>query len=98
MNKEIQLRLQWILLYEKSKNAGLTYRWCGISIPTLRKWFKRYHDFGTNGLKEQSRNPINYPIKKVEEKIVNLIEELRLIRNLEACGIDLAHESWTVAV
>ncbi|MBB1277363.1 IS481 family transposase, partial [Pseudoalteromonas sp. SR43-3] len=34
MNKEIKQRLKWIELYEKTNNAGLVCRRCGISRPT----------------------------------------------------------------
>ncbi|WP_158683987.1 helix-turn-helix domain-containing protein, partial [Pseudoalteromonas sp. T1lg10] len=41
MNREIQQRLTWIKLYEETNDAGLVCRRCGISRPTLRKWWKR---------------------------------------------------------
>jgi hypothetical protein len=39
MNPEVKKRLKWIKVYEKTKNAGMTCLRCGISRPTLRKWF-----------------------------------------------------------
>ncbi|MBB1404014.1 helix-turn-helix domain-containing protein, partial [Pseudoalteromonas sp. SG45-1] len=49
MNKEIKQCLKWIELYEKTNNAGLVCRRCGISRPTLRKWYKRYKEKGLDG-------------------------------------------------
>jgi len=40
----------WISLYEKTGNASLTCWRCGISKPTLRKWWKRYQAQGPKGL------------------------------------------------
>ena len=40
MDREIQQRLQWVRLYEETGNAGLVCHRCGISRPTLRKWWK----------------------------------------------------------
>ena len=50
MNKEIQQRLGWIKLFEDTNDAGLVCRRCGISRPTLRKWWKRYSEQGIDGL------------------------------------------------
>ncbi len=61
MNREIQQRLQWIKLYEETSDAGLVCRRCGISRPTLRKWWQRYQD----GLVSQSRRPKSSPLTKV---------------------------------
>lgn len=49
MNKEIQQRLGWIKLFEDTNDAGLVCRRCGISRPTLRKWWKRYSEQGIEG-------------------------------------------------
>jgi transposase-like protein len=35
-------RLAWVELYAKTGDAGLVCRRCGISRPTLRKWWRRY--------------------------------------------------------
>ena len=35
----LKARLTWITLYQQTQNAGLVCRRCGISRPTLRKWF-----------------------------------------------------------
>ena len=47
-------RLGWIRLYEHVRNACLVFRRCGISRPTLRKWFRRYRAQGVTGLLSQS--------------------------------------------
>ena len=35
-------RLGWVKLYERTGNATLVCRRCGISAPTLHKWVRRY--------------------------------------------------------
>jgi len=55
MNQEERKRLVWVKLYEQTKDAGLTCRRCGISKPTLRKWFRGYQAQGEAGLRSQSR-------------------------------------------
>ncbi|MCW8883891.1 MAG: helix-turn-helix domain-containing protein, partial [Motiliproteus sp.] len=50
MSREIQQRLQWVRLFEESGDAGLVCRRCGISRPTLRKWWRRYQADGEEGL------------------------------------------------
>lgn len=58
MEKEVRQRLQWVKLYEESGDAGLVCRRCGITRSTLRKWWKRYQIQSIEGLKSQSRPPI----------------------------------------
>ena len=82
MNKEIKQRLKWVLLYEKSGDAGFVCRRCGISRPTLRKWWRRYQSSGIDGLESHSRRPHSSPNTKVGEKEETLILELRRLRNL----------------
>ncbi|MGZ5802025.1 MAG: helix-turn-helix domain-containing protein, partial [Burkholderiaceae bacterium] len=50
MDTEIRKRLRWIQLYEELGNAGIVCLKCGISRPTLRKWWKRYQQQGIFGL------------------------------------------------
>ena len=38
----LKARLTWVQMYERTGDAGLTCRRCGISRPTLRKWSSRY--------------------------------------------------------
>src|SRR5215208_3327853 len=70
-------RLGWIKLYEEIGNAGVACRRCGISRPTLRKWWRRYQAQGTAGLEEQSRRPHSSPGRKVLEREEGLILQLR---------------------
>ena len=84
MEKEIRQRLQWVKLYEESGDAGLICRRCGISRPTLRKWWKRCQAQGINGLKSQSRRPHSSPSAKIGPDHEKLILELRSERNLGA--------------
>ncbi|MGF6304927.1 transposase-like protein [Paraburkholderia sp. WC7.3d] len=67
MDREIATRLRWVLMYHETGNAGLVCARCGISRPTLRKWLRRYRDTGEEGLRSQSRRPLNSPNRKVFE-------------------------------
>ena len=84
MEPKIKARLQWVELYNKTKDAGYTCRRCGISYPTLRKWDKRYKEKGIEGLSEHSRKPRNSPIKKVNDQITAAVLNLRNKRNFGA--------------
>ena len=84
MKPEIKARLKWIKLYQKTGNAGLVCRRCGISRPTLRKWFRRYKESGLDGLYDKSRRPQRSPNKKVTEEHATLILDLRKKRKLGA--------------
>lgn len=84
MEKEVRQRLQWVKLYEESGDAGFVCRRCGISRPTLRKWWKRYQAQGIDGLKSQSRRPHTSPAAKIGPDHEKLILELRGKRNLGA--------------
>ena len=77
MTHKIKARLKWVKLYEETKNAGFVCRRCGISRPTLRKWWRRFQKTGEDGLKELSRRPQNSPNKKVLDKEKAWISELR---------------------
>ena len=80
MNKEIQQRLVWIKLFEDTNDAGLVCRRCGISRPTLRKWWKRYSEQGIKGLASQSKRPLSSPNTKVNQHIEDLVLEMRSSR------------------
>lgn len=84
MKPEVRQRLKWVKLYEVTGNAGLVCLKCGISRPTLRKWLRRYEQFGLSGLKNLSRRPKNSPNVKVGPHEESLILELRKQRNLGA--------------
>jgi transposase InsO family protein len=84
MNREIQQRLTWVRLYEETKDAGFVCRRCGISRPTLRKWWKRYQSDGIDGLKNHSKRPHNSPNQKISASVEELILDLRKDRNLGA--------------
>jgi transposase InsO family protein len=84
MESEIRMRLGWIQLYEKTGDAGLVCRRCGISRPTLRKWIRRYRESGVDGLISQSRKPKNSPNSKVVEEIEGLVLDIRKKRKLGA--------------
>ena len=84
MNREIEQRLQWVKLYEKHRDAGYVCRRCGVSRPTLRKWWRRYQEAGVAGLESQSRRPHSSPAAKVGDREEWLILNLRHGRNLGA--------------
>ena len=50
----------------------------GISRETWYKWKRRYHAYGIDGLKDQSRKPHNIKNVKVTEELEKLVLELRL--------------------
>lgn len=63
MTREIQQRLQWVKLFEELGNTGFVYRRCGISGPTLRKWWRRYQKSGEAGLESGlPKQPIPKPM------------------------------------
>ena len=84
MDREIQRRLQWVQLYQETGDAGLVCRRCGISRPTLRKWWKRFQQDGESGLVNRSRRPHHSPNTKVGQQEEQLILNLRKTRNLGA--------------
>jgi transposase-like protein len=84
MNDEIQQRLKWIKLYQKTQNAGLVCLRCGISRPTLRKWLSRYQEHGLNGLKSHSKRPHTSPNQKITPELEKTILPLRKSRNIGA--------------
>ena len=84
MDREIQKRLKWVSLYEESRDAGFVCRRCGISRPTLRKWWLCYQLNGIEGLRSHSRRPLHSPNTKVSNHHEQLILDLRTQRNLGA--------------
>lgn len=75
-------RLGWVELYAQTGDAGLVCRRCGISRPTLRKWWRRYQAAGPSGLVEQSRRPRHLAAQKVFADHEKLILSLRCERKL----------------
>ncbi len=65
------------MMYHETGNAGLVCTECGISRPTLRKWLRRYEEAGEDGLKSQSRRPLNSPKRKISEAVRTEILRLR---------------------
>ncbi len=63
MDTQIKARLGWIKLYQEKQDFGYVCRHCGISRPTLRKWYRRYNRRGIAGLSDISKNLIILPIK-----------------------------------
>jgi transposase-like protein len=69
-------------MYQETGDAGLTCRRCGISRPTLRKWWRRFQQQGEAGLCSESRARKQPPEKKVTTEHEQLILELREKRRL----------------
>ena len=84
MKLEIKARLKWVQEYEKTGNAGIACRRCGISRPTLRKWYKRYLESGLDGLQDKSKKPHKSPNTKVTKEHERIILKYRKKRNLGA--------------
>ncbi|AXS11756.1 hypothetical protein BMD97_14150 [Klebsiella pneumoniae] len=84
MNRGIQQLLQCVKLYETSGDAGFVCRRCGISRPTLRKWWRRYLAQGIAGLESHGRRPKHSPATKTGPDEIALILALLTLRNLGA--------------
>ena len=84
MEKEQKQRFSWIVLYQQTCDMNLVCRRCGISKPTLRKWLKRFQEYGIEGLQTLSRRPKCSPQTKVGEQEVLWITQLRKDRKLGA--------------
>jgi transposase-like protein len=79
---DARTRLGWVRLYEQLGNAGVVCRRCGISRPTLRKWWRRYQAEGEAGLETRSHRPHTSPGRKVFDEQEALILRLRRERKL----------------
>jgi transposase InsO family protein len=77
MNPTTKARLEWVQLFDQTKDAGLVCRRCGISRPTLRKWVKRFQQHGVAGLEEKSRRPKTSPAQKIFAQQEQWILDLR---------------------
>jgi transposase InsO family protein len=75
-------RLIWVKTYERTGDAGVACRRCGVSRPTLRKWWRRYKEEGEAGLIDRSRRPLNSPGRRVLAPVEQLIIKLRKGRKL----------------
>jgi transposase InsO family protein len=84
MHRTVRMRLRWLKLYVQTKDAGFVCRRCGISRPTLRKWYKRYETQGIKGLSDTSRKPHTSPRLKLNEDVVGIILNIRKSRKLGA--------------
>lgn len=84
MNDEIQQRLKWMKRYQETSNAALVCLRCGISRPTLRKWWSRYQEQGIDGLEILSKRPYTSPNQKNSPELEAKILILRKSRNLGA--------------
>lgn len=83
----LKARQQWINLYQETNDAGLVCRRCGISRPTLRKWWRRFQQQGGEGLNSHSRRPHRSPIVKLTAQHETWILDLRHKRKLGSSRI-----------
>src|SRR5215218_5152398 len=79
---DARTRLGWVRLHEQLGNAGVVCRRCGISRPTLKKWWRRYRAEGEAGLATRSHRPHTSPNRKVFADEEALILRLRRERRL----------------
>lgn len=84
MERTTRMRLGWVKLYEETKDAGYVCRRCGISRPTLRKWYGRFNEFGIEGLLDKSRKPHHSPGLKITPALEAIILDIRQRRKLGA--------------
>lgn len=88
-------------LVESARQRGLkpTARLFATTVPTVRKWLRRYQQLGPSGLVEQSRAPHHQPRKtspQIEQRVVELRQQLptfgarRLIREFD---LPLSHRA-----
>src|SRR3990167_1475459 len=84
MDRQIKARTNWVNLYLETKDASYVCRKCGVSRPTLRKWYRRYLQDGADGLVGKSKKPHTSPNKKINKQRTKLILDLRKQRNLGA--------------
>lgn len=78
----VKARLGWVELYAQCGDAGFVCRRCGISRPTLRKWWRRYQTTGAAGLTDKSRRPKRLAAQKIFAEQETLILSLRRDRRL----------------
>lgn len=78
----VKARLGWVELYARCGDAGFVCRRCGISRPTLRKWWRRYQTTGAAGLTDKSRRPKHLAAQKIFAEQETLILSLRRDRRL----------------
>ena len=73
MDKQIKARTRWVNLYLETQDAGFVCRKCGISRPTLRKWYRRFLKDGLPGLTGQSKRPFSSSNQKLIPELIKLI-------------------------
>jgi transposase-like protein len=85
LTHKIKARLEWIKLYSEIKDAGLVCHRCGISRPHLRKWWRRFQKSGEAGLIELSRFPHHSPNRKVLDKEIAWVSEVKSESGFSLC-------------
>lgn len=74
ISPQARARLEWMIFYEREKNALKTSRYFGIAAKTFWKWKGRFHSENLHTLEEHSRAPVTRRQKDItplqEERIV----------------------------
>ena len=75
---KMALRLRSVETYRECRSLRETARRLSTSRNTVRKWSRRYQEFGEVGLQDRSRRPKRSPRRtppEVEEKVLRLRKE-----------------------
>jgi len=83
----LKARLRWVETDQSTGQAALTCRRCGISKPTLRKWWLRYQAEGRAGLRSRRCRPHRLRPRKVTPEHETLILHRRHTRHLGPKGL-----------
>lgn len=92
MDQRVKLISDWLSGSYTKSQLSLRY---DVSRPTIDKWLERYAALGVDGLKEQSRRPLNCPHQTSDEIIAKLLVKKTNIpigdpsRSLIACAIPI---------
>ena len=78
----VQDRLGWVQMYQRTGDAGLTCRRCGIRAPRFASGIGGYLAEGEAGLHLRSRRPHRLRSSNVDGALRERILQLRRARNL----------------
>lgn len=73
-------RLIRVRTHERNRDAGLTCRPCGVSRPTLRKWWRRYQEMPFSTQRFQTDRGQEFFAYKVQERLRDWRIKFRPIR------------------
>ena len=90
MKNAFNFRLQ-LVTYARQHGIKKTARDFATTVPTVRKWFRRWNEHGLEGLKERSRAPHSCP-HKITGGLVQRVVTLR--RQLPTFGARRLKREW----